>query len=184
MTTTNTLPKMRRVWAMPSADTLTIKPIRSLVKHHLYNAEVSVDPFARNCRLATYTNDMSPNTAAEYHLPAHEFLEMLVADGIQADVVIFDPPYSLRQVKEVYQSVGIETMPFEATHGWSRERDAISRLIRPKGICLSFGWNSQGIGMNRGFQIEEVLLVAHGKDHNDTIVTVERKLETPQGLFQ
>lgn len=33
-----------------------------------------------------------------------------------------------------------------------------------------------GIGKKNGFEIIEILLVAHGGMHNDTIVTVERKL--------
>jgi len=39
---------------------------------------------------------------------------------------------------------------------------------------ISFGWNSGGIGKTNGFEILEILLVAHGA-HNDTICTVERK---------
>ena len=42
---------------------------------------------------------------------------------------------------------------------------------------LSFGWNSGGIGKSLGFEIIEILLVAHGGAHNDTICTVERKLK-------
>jgi len=30
------------------------------------------------------------------------------------------------------------------------------------------------MGKNRGFEIVEILLVAHGGHHNDTIVTVEK----------
>lgn len=86
---------MNRTWAMPSASTFTIKPIRELVKRYLNKAEVSIDPFARNCGWATYTNDLSPDTTAGYHLPASEFLELMVERGVQADVVLFDPPYSL-----------------------------------------------------------------------------------------
>lgn len=175
--------KMNRVWAMPSADTLTIPPFRQLVKRYLHFSKVSVDPFARNCRWATYTNDLNPDTAADYHLPALQFLQQLVNDGVRADLVIFDPPYSLRQVKECYQAVGIETMAFEDTHGWKRERDLIAELCEPNAIALSFGWNSQGIGQTRGFEIQEVLLVSHGRDHNDTICTVERKLPQMQGTL-
>lgn len=36
-------------------------------------------------------------------------------------------------------------------------------------------WNSGGIGMKYGFEIEKILLVAHGGWHNDTICTIERK---------
>jgi hypothetical protein len=37
------------------------------------------------------------------------------------------------------------------------------------------------MGKNRGFEIVEILIVAHGGHHNDTLVTVERKL-TPTNL--
>ena len=33
------------------------------------------------------------------------------------------------------------------------------------------------MGKKLGFGLEEILLVCHGSDHNDTIVVVERKLE-------
>ena len=34
-----------------------------------------------------------------------------------------------------------------------------------------------GLGKNRGFEMLEILLVPHGGSKNDTIVTVERKLQ-------
>lgn len=43
------------------------------------------------------------------------------------------------------------------------------------GIVITCGWNSGGIGKKYGFEIEEILLVAHGGWHNDTIVVVDRK---------
>ena len=51
----------------------------------------------------------------------------------------------------------------------------ISRIVRPGGIVMCFGWNSSGIGKKRAFELIEILLVAHGGIHNDTIITVERK---------
>ena len=56
----------------------------------------------------------------------------------------------------------------------------VKELIAPKitDLIISFGWNSQGFGKNLGFEIIEVLLVPHGRSHNDTIVTVERKILT------
>ena len=43
-------------------------------------------------------------------------------------------------------------------------------------VVLCFGWNSGGIGKTLGFELTEILMVAHGGAHNDTICTVERKL--------
>lgn len=162
-----------RVWAMPSHETFSIDYIRQLVERYQLRSAVVVDPFARDVP-STYSNDLNPATKADWHMDSADFLEMLVNQGVKADLILFDPPYSLRQVKEVYASVGIEKLPMDKTHGWRRERDAIAQLCNPDGFVISFGWNSQGQGRKRGFEIVEILLVAHGRDHNDTIVTVER----------
>jgi hypothetical protein len=66
---------------------------------------------------------------------------------------------------------------------WAEERDVISRILKPGGVVLSFGWNSNGMGKGRGFEIEEILLVAHGASHNDTICLAERKIENTQKEF-
>jgi hypothetical protein len=56
-------------------------------------------------------------------------------------------------------------------------------VLKVGGIVLSFGWNTNGIGLARGFNIEEILLVAHGGAKNDTICTVERKSIHYEKLF-
>jgi hypothetical protein len=56
----------------------------------------------------------------------------------------------------------------------------LANKIKVGGYCISFGWNSNGMGKNRGFEIVEILLVSHGGHHNDTIVTVERKVYPPE----
>lgn len=169
--------KLTRKWAMPSADTFDVPPIGEFVKSYLRNSKVSIDPFSRNKRWATYTNDLNPNTAAEYHMYAVEFLRMLVRRGIRADLVIFDPPYSLRQAQEVYEQFGQWT--FEDTQNvgrWTEERNLIYKLLNSGGVVLSFGWNSQGMGKHHDCSIEEILIVCHGGAHNDTICMAERKL--------
>lgn len=184
VSTTRGIP-MRRVWAMPSKNTFDIPPIRALVKSYLYQSKVSIDPFARNKRWATYTNDLNPDTAADSHLPAKEFLATLNERGVCADFVLFDPPYSPRQIVECYQSIGVDINFLKAGIGWKAELDLLAKLLTPGGIAICCGWNSSGLGSSRGFAMEEVLLVQHGGAHNDTICTVERKIESMQsGLFE
>ena len=48
--------------------------------------------------------------------------------------------------------------------------------MRIGGVVISFCWDSQGIGKKRGFEIIEIRLVCHGACHNDTIITVDRKV--------
>jgi hypothetical protein len=176
---------MRRVWAMPNKNTFDIPPIRTLVKSYLHKSKVSVDPFARNKRWATYTNDLNPETAAERHLDAGDFLQRLVNEGVIADLVIFDPPYSPRQVKEVYETVGKHFGIDDQwnTGRWTKERELVAQLQPSGGIAISCGWNSQGIGLQNGYELVEQLNVCHGGAHNDTIVTVERKAESLQNSF-
>ena len=172
---------MRRVWAMPSKNTFDIPPIRALVRKYLAQSKVSVDPFARNKRLATYTNDLNPETAADSHLMADEFLVRLRNSGARPDLALFDPPYSPRQIKECYEGVGLKMGRHDAMKtNWHPERNTLAGMMPVGGVVLSFGWNSMGMGLHRGFEIIELLLVCHGVGHNDTICTVERKVESAQ----
>jgi Predicted SAM-dependent methyltransferases len=168
---------INRAFAGPSSDTFDVPPIAGFVQKYLLKSKVSVDPFARNKRWATYTNDLNPDTAAQEHMDAESFLDHLSTEGIQADLVIFDPPYSPRQIAECYQQVGKE-VKMEDTQNcvlYSRVRSKIPSVLSDNGVVLSFGWNSNGMGKQHGFEIIEILLVAHGAAHNDTICMAERR---------
>lgn len=166
-----------RQWAMPSRWTFRIKPIAELIARYVDPRDVWADPFAGENSPATITNDLNPTRPTDYHMQAVDFLRAF--DDESLDGVLFDPPYSPRQVKEVYDEIGIALAQVDTqAKFWSQCKDEIARSVMPGGLALSFGWNSQGMGKSRGFTLEEVLLVPHGGMHNDTIVTVERKLGT------
>lgn len=170
---------MSRVWAMPSADTFDVTPIHNLVRKYLHESRVSVDPFARNKQWATYTNDINPATTAEFHMDAEEFLNVLAQRGVKCDLLIFDPPYSPRQLKECYDSMGRKMQLEDGQTARLRSvwRDAAMQILDSECVVLNFGWNSTGFGRKHGFILEEILLVCHGADHNDTICTVERRIQ-------
>ena len=162
---------------MANGETFTVKPIGEFVRRYLGGSKVSIDPFARDKRWATHTNDLNPETAAEHHLDSIAFLEKMVADGVKADLIIFDPPYSPRQIKECYNSIGLKMGALDAMRtNWMRERDLMNKLQNAGDIVLSFGWNSMGMGKKRNYEIIEGLLVCHGVGHNDTHCMAERKL--------
>ena len=169
---------MNRIFAMPSADTFSVGPIGDFVQRYLRASKVSIDPFARNKTWATFTNDLAPDTAAQFHMDAEDFCKKMAADGVKSDLGLFDPPYSPRQISEVYKSIGREVGMAVTQNGalYRRVRDALDAVMKPGGIVLSFGWNSAGMGVKRGYEIIEILLCAHGGGHNDTICIAERKL--------
>ena len=163
---------------MPSADTFSIKPIGEFVQRYLVASQRSIDPFARDKQWATRTNDLNPDTKAEFHLDAEDFCDLMGFTEYPFDLGIFDPPYSPRQISECYKSVGREVGMVGTQNGalYRRVRDALDTVILREGIVLSFGWNSAGMGKKRNYEIVEILLVNHGGGHNDTICLAERKL--------
>lgn len=162
---------------MPNAKTFTIKPIKELVTRYTQQGGVIVDPFANESKFGTITNDLNPKFDTDYHMDALDFLKTMGSDT--ADVVLYDPPFSPRQVKECYDGLGIPVTADDTKASWrARHLDEIQRVLKPNGICLSFGWNTNGVGKKRGFEIIEILIVAHGGSKNDTLCTVERKIKS------
>ncbi len=164
---------IERVWAMPNKNTFDIKPINQLIKEELTDG-LWIDPFANKNKLATITNDLSLEFDTDYHLDAFEFMKMF--DTGSVDGVLYDPPYSPRQVSECYNNVGYNvTWDTTKASFWGNHKREISRIVKIGGKVITFGWNSGGIGYKYGFEIERILLVPHGGWHNDTICTVEIK---------
>lgn len=171
---------------MPSKDTFDVKPIAELVQKYLSQSQVSIDPFARNKQWATHTNDLNPKTKATHHLDAVDFLKVLKQQEVLADLLIFDPPYSPRQISECYAEAGLTAGMKDTQNArlYSECREAALDVLTEESIVISCGWNSSGMGIKRGFEIIEILMVCHGAAHNDTIVVVEkRKPIVQQGLF-
>jgi len=161
------------VWSMPNKETFKMKPIAELLKEEVGDG-LWVDPLCGENSPALITNDLNPTIKADCNMDAVEFLKMF-ADKT-ADGILYDPPYSVRQVSECYKQVGYPvTQATTRANFWSDIKKEIARVVKPGGKVISFGWNSGGIGKVLGFEITRILLVPHGGIHQDTIVTVEVK---------
>ncbi len=169
--------KISRVWAMPNKWTFQIPPIAELLARYVGDGKGWIDPFAGENSPAEITNDLNPERPTTYHLDALDFLKTLKGNYKGC---LFDPPYTPRQVKECYDSIGKHMEQDDALLGYKRGqyKSLIAQLIISDGLTISCGWNTVGMGKNLGFEIIEILLVCHGSDHNDTIVTVERKVQS------
>jgi len=165
--------KIERVWCMPNRSTFKIKPIAELLKEEMVG-EFWIDPFCGYNSPAHVTNDLNPDIPADSHKDAVLFLKMF--DNESVDGVLFDPPYSVTQVKQCYNGIGVALTQKDTTPlFWKRVKTEIARVIKPGGKAICFGWNSGGIGKVLGFEMTRILLVPHGGVHNDTICTVEIK---------
>jgi len=166
--------EINRTWSMPNKQTFDIKPIKELIHKYLITGTV-IDPFANKNKIANVTNDLDPQYNTTFNLDASDFLKQF--KNSEVDMVLYDPPYSPRQVSECYKALD-KTVNMQTTQAsyWSNHKKEIGRIVKENGICITCGWNSGGIGKKYGFEIIEILLVPHGGWHNDTIITVERKL--------
>ncbi len=173
--------KITRAWAMPNKQTFDIEPIKELLSRWLHG--ISIDPFANSCELADITNDIDPQYQTTYNMDALAFLKERISTSF-ADTVLFDPPYSPRQVSEVYKSLDMSVnMQTTQSSFWGDIKREIARVVKHNGTVITCGWNSGGIGEQYGFKIKEILLVAHGGWHNDTIITVENRIVTQGDMF-
>lgn len=155
---------------MPSQWTFSMRCVKKLFER--YNVgDGWADPFCGIYSPAQFRNDIEDERNSTSQQDGLEFLKGLSDNSIFG--VLFDPPYSTEQCLRKY------TAKFKGTAGraeyLARCKDEIGRIVKPGGLCISFCWDSTGIGRKRGFEIEEILLICHGACHNDTIVTVDRK---------
>jgi hypothetical protein len=144
-------------------------PIKAFLAKHLDGCEIIVDPFCGKSLLATHSNDLAMGG-----IDAVDFCKGL--QGLSADAIIFDPPYSPRQISECYKSIGKKVSKSDTQNAalYSKVRKVLVPLLKDGGIALSFGWQSAGFGEEFGETIE-ILLVQHGGGHNDTICVAQRR---------
>ena len=161
---------------MPHKHTFTIPVVQCLLRRFVKSGKGWADPFANNHSPAEHTNDLNIETQATHHMDAVEFLATFKDASL--DGVLLDPPYSMHQITECYDG-----------HGGKRIKamravyEETARIVKHGGMVLCFGWNSNGVGNCRGFGMIECVLIPHGGSHNDTIVTVETKLEATPELW-
>lgn len=157
---------------MPNAATFKIPPIRRLI--YTYNIGMNwADPYCGESIICEHRND--------YKISGIDSLEWIPQLPGNLSGAIVDPPYSPRQMKEHYQ--GARKLSTDYLNLYARTYRLIAPKIIVGGVLITCGWNSNGFGRKNGFKLVEVLLVAHGGAHHDTIVTVEIKLNQilPEG---
>lgn len=158
---------------MPNAWTFQIQPVKAILEKYVSSGNGWVDPFAGFNSPAEFTNDMNPAAPTLYHMEAIEFANMLPGEF---EGVLFDPPYSFRQISEHYKSIGMKATQMQTSMAfYEKIKSALCSKIKQGGLAISFGWNTNGFGKARGFEIIEIMAIAHGGSKNDTLIIVERK---------
>lgn len=143
------------------------------------------DPFSNNKtqrRQGTtlISNDLNEKFNSTYHLEFNDFGEYMLNLNHEFDLILFDPPYSLTQLKRQYEGIGKDLEQWQCRRMWTRGKDALAKTVVPGGIVISFGWTSQGWGKHRGFEKLAIWNIEQsGRDGQYNLqVTIERKVQT------
>ena len=173
-------PVYHRRFARASHRTFTIPPIADLVDRYVGDGKGWADPFSGWNSPAQFTNDDNPEAPTRWHLDAYEFSVMLARLRVRRGTlrgVLFDPPYSYRQISEHYKHMGRKATKYDTSYRFYRRiMNQLGPLVRPGGFVISFGWDTNGFGKKAGFRVIEVLDVHHGLHHHDTLCTVEQRI--------
>jgi len=129
---------------------------------------VIVDPFARNCRIGTFTNDLNPETLADDHEDALEWLKALDSDS--ADFAILDPPFSDVANERIY---GLKTNLYTDARYFKGVMMELGRILKPEGRLLRFGYTTSNL--NRTLVIERLYVVNFFSPRNDVLVSLFKK---------
>jgi hypothetical protein len=108
---------IERYWAMPSHQTFAIKPFKNLIKDEL--GDKYIDPFPY-----------------PFKQDAIEYLKTI--EDSSENYLVFDPPYSQRQLREMYDNNGLSLDNPMNNSYWAKCRKEISRIIRKNGKVVSF----------------------------------------------
>lgn len=169
--------KFDRIWTMPNKWTFSIPYVKDLLKEEIGTDEWWVDPFCGIYSPAEIRNDLNPEINADFNLDALEFLKRMPSSTFNG--ILYDPPYSISQASECYKNFGKEKLEVNVSNMkyWASCKNEIVRILKPNSKAICFGWSSMGLGKNRGFEMKKIILMAHGGSKNDTIITIERKVQ-------
>ena len=140
------------------------KRIKKWVERHVEGKVLNLFAGKIELNCPEVRNDIRESMNAKYHLDALQFVERCKANRF--NTVLLDPPYSYRKSMEMYE--GKVTSPFNAL------KDLLPKVLREKGLVITFGYHSVSMGQGRGFSQEHLLILSHGGAIHDTLAIKER----------
>lgn len=173
----------------PHIRKLLDRVIRIATINNNYQEIKLCDPFARNSFTTkmsnAITNDLNDIMPTTYHKEFKDFAQLMLEQEQEFDVIFFDPPYSLRQLKENYDGIGKDLELWQTHNMWGVGKDALSKCVKPGGYVVSLGWTTAGFGKKRGFDKKEVHVFEQvaREDRYSLLLTIERKVQTTLDLL-
>jgi hypothetical protein len=151
-------PKLERTWAMPKRDILHISPVNKFLLEEMGAGYWLTDLFTDAGNMV----DRHVMDILSYYQPE------------SMDGVILNPPTTFAQVAAYQKRHGVKWDG--RASWWSVLKDEGNRIVVPGGRVICVSWDSNGMGMSRGYRMDRILMVSHGSHWHDSIVTSETKV--------
>jgi hypothetical protein len=165
--------KIEWVWAMANKWTFEITFVYDLLQQYLKVATNVLVPFAGETRFShkqcTYIDIEDGRPPPYIKGDSLEVLPTLVKDKKKYDLIISDPPFSMFQAVHTYGNKRLQDITYI--------KQNYVLLCRPGGRIIHFGFNSTGMGHNRGFLRERLIIMNFGGSHNDMEILIEKRIE-------
>lgn len=141
--------------------------IRKWVEDHVEGKVLNLFAGETKLNCDEVRNDLREDLPANFHMDALEFVKTW--EGVKFGTILLDPPYAYRKSMEMYD--GAVSSPF------NQIKNHLPEIMDKRGIVITFGYHSNVMGKNRGFEQEHILLMSHGGAIHDTIAVIERKVD-------
>lgn len=109
--------------------------------------------------------------AAEFNCDARFLDKSPEIKGKKYRTVVLDPPFTFFQASRSYN---LNESQFRMSDVVKAKDEAFMHCIG-KNNCrvITLGFNSTGMGKERGFKLKKMAVINHGGNRNDTLITVE-----------
>ena len=162
-------------YTLPNKWTFEIPEIKRYLEDVCAGKKV-LFPYAGKTRIKSCkysrTIDINPDVLPDIVGDNKDVLLEMVASKVKYDIIVLDPPFSHFQSHATYKLDGKKHIIMTIV------RDCCDKLLRPKGLIITFGFNSVGMGKKRGYKKRELHVFCHGGNRNDTLMLVEQKVQS------
>lgn len=145
---------IERYIASFSKNIFTNKPILDVLNNEIKNG-IWVSPYATNRKQSTFTNNENRKYDVDYHTNAVLFLNMFNDRSVDG-VFLYDTDDNNNDIHTV--------------------RKEIERILKQGGKVITISHNSYGVGYEKGFDIEKIIILTNEYERNDIICVVETKI--------
>lgn len=148
------------------------------------------DPFARESfttkkmqGIDFTTNDLNEDMPTDYHLEANTFCQLMKDTKQIFDLVLFDPPYNLTQLKRNYDGIGKELELWQTLNPFGHAKNALAKLVPIGGHVIHFGFGSRGFGKIRGFEPIALYNLEPAGTENRYNIQVKVEVKVQKSIF-